>query len=68
MSEYLMQFFSWDHLPSELQPVSREVAMLAQKMYGQLPSNPEKTVGLRKLIEAKDCFVRAMIAGEVPRT
>lgn len=26
-----------------------------------LPSNPEKTVALRKLVEAKDCTVRAVL-------
>lgn len=67
MSNYLMQYFSWSHLPIELQTVSKEVAELAQRMNDILPSNPEKTVGLRKLMEAKDCFVRAQLAGEMPR-
>ena len=29
-----------------------------------LPEVPEKTMGLRKLLEAKDCFVRAKLEGE----
>jgi hypothetical protein len=32
---------------------------LAVLMVDQLPDGPELTAGLRKLLEAKDCFVRA---------
>ena len=63
-----MQFFKYDHLPENLQPVARDVAVLAKELNEALPGNPEKTVGIRKLLEAKDCFVRSMLAGEVPRT
>jgi hypothetical protein len=30
-------------------------------MVDHLPDGPELTVGLRKLLEAKDCFVRAAL-------
>lgn len=57
--------FTWGHLPSHLQAVSRPFHDLAQKMVDSLPDGPELTAGLRKLLEAKDCFVRqALIAAE----
>jgi hypothetical protein len=58
---YLQQFFVYDHLPPELQAVSQGFAELAGEMDETLPENPEKTAALRKLLEAKDCAVRAML-------
>lgn len=60
--EQVMQYFAWEHLPPRLQEISRPVGELANAMAGQLPQGPEVTVGLRKLLEAKDCFVRAALA------
>lgn len=60
--EHIMQFFEFKHLPEHLQAVSRPCAELAQKMVASLPSNPELTVGLRRLLEAKDAFVRTALA------
>lgn len=57
----VMQYFTYDHLPSHLQDVSRACATIANFMAILLPDSPEKTAGLRKLLEAKDCFVRAAI-------
>lgn len=55
------KFFKYDHLPAHLQPVSKACAELHDKMEAELPEGPEKTTGLRKLLEAKDCFVRAKL-------
>jgi ferritin-like protein len=57
----LMQFFEYNHLPAHLQEISKEFWMLANLMNNTLPENPEKTVTLRKLLEAKDCAVRARL-------
>lgn len=57
---YLMQFFAWAHLPPHLQEVSKPFGELAQKLL-ELPDNPERTTALRKLLEAKDCAVRARL-------
>jgi hypothetical protein len=57
----LLQFFAYDHLPPHLQPISRAFGELAQEVAETLPRNPERTVALRKLLEAKDCAVRAAI-------
>ena len=58
---YLLQFFSYSHLPQHLQDVSKPFCDLAQKIVQDLPDNPEKTVALRKLLESKDCAVRAVL-------
>lgn len=55
--------FAHDHLPPHLREVSQPFAELAEKLLGQLPDdNPEVSAGLRKLVEAKDCAVRARVA------
>ena len=54
-----MDFFEYEHLPEHLQGVSRDIGELAVKLNESLPDNDEKSAGLRKLLEAKDCFVRA---------
>jgi len=41
--------------------VSKPFCELAQAICATVPSNPERTVCLRKLLEAKDCAVRALI-------
>jgi hypothetical protein len=59
MASPIMQFFTYAHLPERLQSVSKPIGELAQAMEDGLPDGPEKSAGLRKLLEAKDCFVRA---------
>ena len=58
-AEAMMSYFKFDHLPSHLLPVGASVWDLACKMVATLPSNAETTAGMRKLLEAKDCFLRA---------
>ena len=60
--DFLLQFFTYDHLPVHLQTVSSSFATLAHQLVNTLPSIPERTTALRKLLEAKDCAVRALIA------
>jgi hypothetical protein len=60
--EYLLQFFVYSHLPERLQAVSKPFGDLAVQIVETLPRNPERTVALRKLLEAKDCAVRALIS------
>jgi hypothetical protein len=57
----IARFFEWEHLPAYLQAVSRPCGELAAQMIQVLPDGPELTAGLRKLLEAKDCFVRAAL-------
>ena len=58
---HLLRYFEYAHLPAHLQLVSQPCAELAQEMTEALPDGPELTAGLRKLLEAKDCFVRAAL-------
>ena len=60
--EHILQFFEYSHLPKPLQEVSRPFGELARYTLMTLPRNPERTVALRKLLEAKDAAVRAFIA------
>lgn len=59
--EPMMQFFEYEHLPGELQVVSNKFWQLADWIVTELPRNSERTVALRKLLESKDCAVRAKI-------
>jgi hypothetical protein len=61
MSDYLLQFFSYEHLPPHLQAVSKPFGEMAHNLVKTLPSNPERTVAIRKLLESKDCAVRALL-------
>lgn len=65
MPEHIIQFFAFDHLPQHLQEVSGPFCTLAMSMVKTLPRNPERTVALRKLLEAKDVAVRAKLAQDV---
>lgn len=59
MASPIMQFFTYAHLPERLQVVSKPIGDLARQIDETLPDCAEKSAGLRKLLEAKDCFVRA---------
>ena len=57
----ILKFFSYEHLPEKLREVSKPFADLAYKMADELPQCAETAAGLRKLLEAKDCAVRAAL-------
>lgn len=57
----IMQFFEYEHLPEEMRSVSKEICDIAEALHAQLPDSAEKSAGLRKLLEAKDCFVRSVL-------
>lgn len=61
MPSTTIKYFAFAHLPAHLQEVSKPIGELAQKMEAELPDGPEKSAGMRKLLEAKDCFVRAKL-------
>lgn len=78
MKDRMLQFFAYEHLPAHLQMISKPFHDLAYAIVmgdnvpeagtvtlgALIPSNPERTVALRKLLEAKDAAVRAMIYTE----
>ncbi len=73
--EPILQFFAYAHLPPHLQLISKPFHDLAHAIVEgdnapttgtvtsgpPLPRNPERTVALRKLLEAKDAAVRAVL-------
>jgi hypothetical protein len=64
--EPILQFFAYSHLRPELQAVSRPFGELASLIVKTLPRCAERTAGLRKLLEAKDCAVRAHLYRDDP--
>lgn len=61
MPSTTIQFFEYSHLPQHLQEVSKPFYELAHKLEDSLPDGAEKSAGMRKLLEAKDCFVRVKL-------
>lgn len=61
MATSIMKYFEYSHLPENLQEVSKPIGELAKSMDKSLPDGAEKSAGLRKLLEAKDCLVRAKL-------
>ena len=57
----IIKYFDHSHLPEHLKAISKPLCQLAEFMDQQLPNGAEKTTGLRKLLEAKDCFVREAV-------
>jgi hypothetical protein len=64
----MLQFFEYAHLRQDLQDISRPFGELAEWIANTLPQNPERTVALRKLLEAKDCAVRSTLYREGDET
>jgi len=61
MNDHIMQFFAYDHLPDNLQAVSKPFADMAQHIQNLAAPSPERTVALRRLLESKDAAVRAVL-------
>ena len=57
----IIQYFVYSHLPKPLQKVSAPIGDLALLLSDIVPEGPQKEEGLKKLLEAKDCFVRASL-------
>lgn len=58
-----LRWFEYEHLRHpEIKEISRHFMALAELMYIELAPGAERSAGLRKLLEAKDCFVRQALA------
>jgi hypothetical protein len=62
----LLRFFEYEHLPEHLQRVSKPFHDLAHELAdlavaADIKADAEFTTSLRKLLEAKDCAVRAAL-------
>jgi hypothetical protein len=61
MTEPILQFFVYEHLSPFLQDISKPYCEMAKTIVETYPRNPERTITLRKLLEAKDAAVRTFI-------
>jgi hypothetical protein len=59
--ERMLKWFAYDHLPEKLQSASKPFGELANRLCEMAQPGPERTVALRKLLEAKDAAVRAVL-------
>lgn len=59
----ILKHFEFDHLPLHLAAIAKEFHRLAHFLHDTLPMGAELVAGLRKLLESKDCMVRAVIEG-----
>ncbi len=57
----ILEYFKYVHLPKKLQEISKPLCELAYDFYEKLPDSEQKRIGFQKLLEAKDCFVRAQL-------
>lgn len=57
----MLKWFAYEHLPDHLQLISKPFAGVAERLTKQVDAGPERTVALRKLLEAKDAAVRAAL-------
>lgn len=58
----MLKWFAYQHLPEKFQVVSKPFGELAAWIVVEIQPGPERTVALRKLLEAKDAAVRAVVA------
>ena len=61
MPSTTIKYFTYAHLKPELQEIATLLTAVAIQMEEILPDGSEKSAGMRKLLEAKDCFVRARL-------
>lgn len=70
--QQLLEYFENEHLPAgRMRGASEDCRILANGMVSRLgdtEAGAELTTGLRKLLEAKDCFVRAAMKMPPART
>ena len=57
----ILRYFHYAHLPPQLQARSKPFCDLAMLIVTTTPRNAERSVALRKLLEAKDAGVRAHV-------
>lgn len=59
----LLRYFEYGHLPERLQEISRPFSELAENLHAMSDGldDAEVEAALRKLLESKDCAVRAAL-------
>ena len=59
----ILQFFAYEDANAHLRELTDEFYYMAQYLDRILPTSAEKSVTLRKLLESKDCAIRASLGG-----
>ncbi|HGJ5882209.1 hypothetical protein [Arsenophonus sp.] len=59
MASNILVYFTYQHFAENEQIHAKAIYQLAKRIDDDLPDSAEKSAGLRKLLEAKDCFARA---------
>jgi len=58
----LIKYFGYEHLAHvKTREIAQLISILANRLEEEIPESAEKTVGMRKLLESKDCFVRSAL-------
>ena len=60
-SDAILRYFEYTHLPKDLADVGKEFHALAHSISRNLPDCLERSISLRKLLEAKDCAIRSVL-------
>jgi hypothetical protein len=60
-TQHVVKYFAYGHLAEPMRTVSAHCSVLKDQMLRELPDSSELDAGLRHLLEAKDCFVRAAL-------
>jgi hypothetical protein len=60
-TRHFVPFFKYDHLPLRLQETSKPCWEFFVEVVRNGKCGQELSAGLRKLLEAKDCFVRSAL-------
>lgn len=61
--ERMLELFRSDHLPQSKRAMAQGFDLTAVRIVTGYQSGPERTVCLRKLLEAKDAGLRCAVAG-----
>ena len=64
MSNPIIRFFAYAHLPERLQVISKPFGELAKTIVETTNPGAEQSTALRKLLESKDAAVRAALPEE----
>ena len=63
----MLRLFAYEHLQrDDLRSLAKRFSMFAHELVEAVPPGPERTVALRKLLEAKDAAIRAVAIPELP--
>lgn len=61
MQDPMLQFFVYSNLRTDLQDIAKPFGDLAQWIIDTIPNNAERALSMRKLLETRDCILRAKL-------